>query len=82
MPSHKIDLAEQWEQFIETGVTSGRIRNPSEIVCEGLRLFEQREQADTAKLESLRAAALQGFKEIEAFVDQVRQDTLDKLATE
>jgi len=54
-----------FDRFIETGVTSGRFSNASEVVREGLRLLEQREQEDKAKLKWLRAAAKAGIDDIE-----------------
>ena len=71
--------------FIETGIISGRFSNASEVVREGLRLLEQREQEDKAKIEWLRAAAKEGFDaadrgdyvalnsegELDAFLDQI-----------
>lgn len=65
MPTRKIELTEQCEQFIESRVTSGRFSNPSEIVREGLHLLEQREQADTTKREALKSAARPNLEEIE-----------------
>jgi antitoxin ParD1/3/4 len=53
------------DRFIEAGITSGRFSNASEVVREGLRLLEQREQEDKAKLEWLRAAAKKGFDAID-----------------
>src|SRR5436305_13120207 len=61
MPTRNVNLTDHFDRFIETGITSGRFSNASEVVREGLRLLEQREQEDKAKLEWLRAAAKEGF---------------------
>ncbi len=46
MPTRNINLTDHLDQFVEDRVTSGRYGNASEIVREGLRLLEQREQED------------------------------------
>lgn len=61
MPTRNVNLTEHFNRFIEKGVSSGRFGNASEVVREGLRLLEQREQEDEAKLKWLRAAAKEGF---------------------
>src|SRR6266513_1063301 len=65
MPTRNVNLTEHFERFIEAGVMSGRFSDASEVVREGLRLLEQREQEDKAKLEWLRGAAKEGFDDIE-----------------
>jgi len=65
MPPRNVNLTEHFDRFIETGITSGRFSNASEVVREGLRLLEQREREDPAKLEWLRAAAIEGFASID-----------------
>lgn len=65
MPTRNVHLTEHFDDFIESGLNSGRFSNASEIVREGLRLLEQREQEDQAKLQWLRAAAEEGFDAIE-----------------
>ena len=65
MPTRNVNLTDHFDRFIETGVTSGRFSNASEVVREGLRLLEQREQEDKAKLKWLRAAAKEGTDDIE-----------------
>jgi len=65
MPTRNINLTEHLDRFVETGVTTGRYGNASEVVREGLRLLEQREQEDHAKLEWLRKAAQEGFDQID-----------------
>jgi antitoxin ParD1/3/4 len=65
MPTRNVNLTDHFDQFIEARVTSGRFSNASEVVREGLRLLEQREQENKAKLKWLRAAAKQGTDEID-----------------
>jgi len=65
MPTRNINLTEHLDRFVESGVTTGRYGNASEVVREGLRLLEQREQEDHAKLEWLRKAAQEGFDQID-----------------
>ena len=93
MPTRNVNLTDHFDRFIETGIRTGRFSNASEVVREGLRLLEQREQEDKAKLEWLRGAAKEGFdaadrgdyvtlrsdQEIDDFVDQVRREVSEKL---
>src|ERR1017187_2992816 len=65
MPTRNVNLTESFDRFIEAGITSGRFSNASEVVREGLRLLEQREREDHAKIEWLRAAAKKGLDDIE-----------------
>src|SRR5438105_108339 len=65
MPTRNVNLTEHFDRFIEAGITSGRFSNASEIVREGLRLLEEREKEDKAKLEWLRAAAKEGFDQLD-----------------
>ena len=94
MPTRNVNLTEHFDRFIETGITSGRFNNASEVVREGLRLLEQREREDKAKIEWLRAAAKEGFdaadcgdyvtlnseEELDAFLDQVHEEVSTELA--
>lgn len=65
MPTRNVDLTEHFDEFIDAGVSSGRYRDASEVVREGLRMLEQRESENHAKLEWLRQAAKEGFDEID-----------------
>ena len=49
------------DSFVEAGISSGRFSNGSEVVREGLRLLEQCEAEDRAKLEWLRSATQEAF---------------------
>jgi antitoxin ParD1/3/4 len=61
MPTRNVVLTEHQERFIADLVGNGRYQNASEVIREGLRLVEQREAEDAAKLEALREAAKIGF---------------------
>jgi antitoxin ParD1/3/4 len=77
MPTRNVVLTKRQEQLIETLVGSGRYQNASEVLRDGLRLVEQRDAEDAAKLEVLRQAARVGataldqgeFKEFENIDD-------------
>jgi antitoxin ParD1/3/4 len=96
MPTRNVNLTERLDRFIETGITSGRFSNASEVVREGLRLLEQREQEDKAKLEWLRGAAKEGFDgidrgegvefesmdDLEAYVHRMGEEVSTEIAAE
>jgi antitoxin ParD1/3/4 len=96
MPTRNVNLTEHFDRFIEAGITSGRFSNASEVVREGLRLLEQREQEDKARLEWLRAAAKEGFDQLDrgegiefesmddfdAYVDQIGEEVSVGIAAE
>jgi antitoxin ParD1/3/4 len=96
MPTRNVNLTEHFDRYIEARVTSGRFSNASEVVREGLRLLEQREQEDQAKLEWLRAAVKEGIddiergdyvtlrsdREIKDFMRQLRKEAARELAAE
>lgn len=57
MPTRNVFLSEQFDSFIATGIEEGRYSNASEVVREGLRLLQQRDAEDRAKIEWLCGAA-------------------------
>ncbi len=79
MPKRNVNLTEHFNSFIEASINSGRFSNASEIVREGLRLLEQREAEDNARLEWLRSAAQDGFAAIDRGED-VEFRSIDDLA--
>jgi antitoxin ParD1/3/4 len=79
MPTRNVNLTEYLDRFIEAHVASGRFSNASEVVREGLRLLEQREQEDEAKLEWLRGAVKEGMDSIERG-EGIEFETMDDLA--
>ena len=65
MPIRNVHLTDHFNEFIEAGVSSGRFSNASEVVREGLRLLEQREEEDKAKIEWLRGKVQEGIEAAE-----------------
>jgi antitoxin ParD1/3/4 len=54
-------IGKHFESFIEDLLASGRYSTASEVMRDGLRLVEEREQRRQAKLEALRAEIQKGF---------------------
>lgn len=65
MPTRNVVLTDRQSELIEKLVNSGRYQNASEVLREGLRLVEQRDAEDRAKLKALRDAARIGLEDIE-----------------
>jgi antitoxin ParD1/3/4 len=65
MPTRNVVLTERQETLIETLVQSGRYHSASEAIRDGLRLIENREAEEAAKLEGLRSAARVGADALE-----------------
>ena len=56
MPTRNVVLTEQQASLVEALVRSGRYQNASEVLRDGLRLLQRREDIEQAKLEALRRA--------------------------
>jgi antitoxin ParD1/3/4 len=54
-------IGKHFEEFIASLIESGRYSTASEIIRDGLRLIEEREQSREAKLEWLRAEIQKGL---------------------
>src|SRR5947209_5655586 len=65
MPTRNINLTEHFDHFVERQVSTGRYSNASEIVRAALRLLEEKEQEQQARLKAIRHAAKHGFDEID-----------------
>jgi antitoxin ParD1/3/4 len=83
MPTRNVVLTDHQQELVETLVQSGRYQNASEVLREGLRLIEQRERLEAAKLEALREAASLGWVDIAAgrYAD-VADDQLEDFISE
>jgi antitoxin ParD1/3/4 len=66
MPTRNVVLSEHQHDLVEALVQSGRYQNASEVLREGLRLIEQREQLEMVKLRALQEAADEGWTDIAA----------------
>lgn len=65
MPTRNVVLTDRQASLIEALVETGRYQNASEVLREGLRLVEQREAEDAARLAALREAARLGMSPVE-----------------
>ena len=94
MPTRNVVLTEHQQQLVESLVQSGRYQNVSEVLREGLRLIERREQVNAAKLVALREAADKGWadlaaghysdvddSDLEAFVGRLGQQAAKSVVT-
>jgi antitoxin ParD1/3/4 len=59
-------IGRHYEGLLRDLVASGRYASASEVLRDGLRLIEEREQFRRAKLEALRAAIREGLESGEA----------------
>ncbi|MDP2792533.1 MAG: type II toxin-antitoxin system ParD family antitoxin [Sulfurisoma sp.] len=66
MPTRNVVLTHHQASFVEQLVSIGRYQNASEVLRERLRLIEQREAEDAARLEALRNAIRVGIDDFEA----------------
>ena len=66
MPTRNVVLTDEQTRLIERLVASGRYQNASEVLRDGLRLLDRREQEEAARLDALRNAADLGIEDIEA----------------
>jgi antitoxin ParD1/3/4 len=66
VPTRNVVLTAHQTALVEQLVASGRYQNASEVLREGLRLVERREQEDASRLIALREAAQAGIADIEA----------------
>jgi antitoxin ParD1/3/4 len=65
VPVQNVDLTEHFDEFISDGVKAGRYSDASEVIRAGLRLLEQQEQEDEAKIEWLRATTREAFEALD-----------------
>jgi antitoxin ParD1/3/4 len=81
-------IGKHFEEFIASLIASGRYSTASEIIRDGLRLIEEREQDREAKLEWLRAAIQEGLDspveevDIKELIEDVKTRGRQRLAAE
>ena len=65
MPTRNVVLTKHQSDLIDTLVAGGRYQNASEVLREGIRLIEERDKEQAAKLAALRAAVQVGIDELD-----------------
>ena len=65
MPTRNVVLTDRQAELVERLVAEGRYQNASEVMREGLRLIEDKEEQAKAQLRALREAARVGIADIE-----------------
>lgn len=88
MPTQNVNLPAHQAKFIQQRVKSGRYQNASEVVRAGLRLLEQQEAEEQARLETLRLITKETFaaldrgeyttftpESLDAFFDDIDRST-------
>jgi antitoxin ParD1/3/4 len=63
MPTRNVVLTEQQAAMIERLVHAGRYQNANEVLRDGLRLVQQRDAEDAARLVALRQATNVGLED-------------------
>ena len=66
VPTRNVVITDHQQELIDSLVGAGRYQNASEVLRDGLRLVEQREAEDAAKLAALREASDKGWADIAA----------------
>lgn len=66
MPTRNVVITDHQAALVERLVTEGRYQNASEVLREGLRLVEEREKDEAARLDFLRQAAAAGDADLAA----------------
>ena len=80
MPTRNVVLTNHQHDLVDALVQSGRYQNASEVLREGLRLIEEREHLEEAKLKALKQAARKGWSDIASGrYDDVADDKLEDL---
>jgi antitoxin ParD1/3/4 len=65
MATKNISLTEHYSELVDSLVSSGKYKNASEVVREGLRLLEQRTSEDERRIELLQQLATEGFRQLD-----------------
>ena len=60
-----VSLTPELERFVDEKVQHGLYTSASEVVRDGLRLLNERDQERNAKLDALRTAVAHGLAEVE-----------------
>jgi antitoxin ParD1/3/4 len=78
-------IGKHFEDFIDSLIESGRYTTASEVLRDGLRLIEEREERRKAKLEALRAEIQKGIdsgpaEEVGDMFERIKSEGRKRLA--
>ncbi len=65
MTTKNVSLTDHYANLVDSLVASGKYKNASEVVREGLRLLEQRTTEDERRLQLLKQMSDEGFNQID-----------------
>jgi len=65
MPTKNVVLTDRQFEFVDKLVAAGRYQNASEVLRDGLRLVERRDNDEQARLRALREAARVGIADVD-----------------
>jgi antitoxin ParD1/3/4 len=77
-----VSIGERWEGFVDGAVKSGRYGSASEVVREGLRLVEEREQKLLALRQMVNASLTRGGENTDEDIERALDATAAELAKE
>jgi antitoxin ParD1/3/4 len=78
MPTMNVSLPAGLARFVEEAVGSGEYGTASEVVCDGLRLLQQRREAHAARLAALKREIDAGIADAEA--GRFSEETAEEIA--
>lgn len=55
-----VSIGAHWERFVDTAVSEGRYASASDVMREGLRLVQEREQTLTSLRDTIQASIAEG----------------------
>jgi antitoxin ParD1/3/4 len=77
-----VSIGERWEGFVDSAVKSGRYGSASEVVREGLRLVEEREQKLMALRDMVNASIDRGGRNSDEDIERALDATAAELVKE
>jgi len=77
-----VSIGERWEGFVEGAVKSGRYGSASEVVREGLRLVEEREQKLIALRDMVNGSIARGGQNSDEDIERALDETAAELVKE
>lgn len=79
MASRNISLTDHHDDLIEAKIQAGEYANASEVVREGLRLIQERDQELAARVDAIKSRVVVGLEQaargdfVEGSIDEIRE---------